>query len=106
MRGAVAVDFGATSGRFAAGWLEDGLIRFEVIEQMPHGAEEHKGKLFWNIVDILNLTKRAAKYAEDRFEEPTVGIDTWGVDHGFLDKDGKLLQSPFCYRDTANIAAF
>jgi rhamnulokinase len=106
MHGAVAVDFGATSGRFASGWIEDGQIRFEVIEQVPHGAEERDGKLFWNIGEILYLTKRAARYAESRFENPTVGIDTWGVDHGFLDKSGDLLQAPICYRDQSNVAAF
>jgi len=106
MQGAVAVDFGATSGRFAAGWLEDGQIRFEVIEQVPHGAEEQGGKLFWNIGAILDLTKRAAAYAVSRFENPTVGIDTWGVDHGFLDKAGNLIQAPICYRDPSNLPAF
>jgi rhamnulokinase len=106
MHGAVAVDFGATSGRFAAGWLEDGQIRFEVIEQVPHGAEERDGKLFWNIGEILDLAKRAARYAESRFVNPTVGIDTWGVDHGFLDRDGNLLQPPICYRDQSNVPAF
>lgn len=106
MRGAVAVDFGATSGRFAAGWLEDGQIKFEVIEQMPHAAEENAGKLFWNLHAIIELTKRAASYAETRFDDPTVGIDTWGVDHGFLDKSGDLVQAPVCYRDPSNVPAF
>ncbi len=106
MHGAVAVDFGATSGRYAAGWLEDGQIRFEVIEQEAHTAEERGGKLFWNIHQILNLTLRARDHAKGRFEEPTIGIDTWGVDHGFLDADGALMQSPMCYRDPSNIGAF
>ena len=106
MHGAVAVDFGATSGRYAAGWLLDGQIQFEVIEQIPHSAEEHDGKLFWNLDTILGLTKRAAAYASSRFENPTLGIDTWGVDHGFLDAAGNLIQPPMCYRDHANLAAF
>jgi rhamnulokinase len=106
MHGAVAVDFGATSGRYAAGWLQDGQIHFEVIEQVPHSAQEKDGKLFWNLDEILGLAKRAAAFAATRFEQPTIGIDTWGVDHGFLDADGKLIQAPVCYRDIANLAAF
>ena len=106
MHGAVAVDFGATSGRYAAGWLQDGQIHFEVIEQVPHSAQEKDGKLFWNLDEVLGLAKRAAAYAATRFEQPTMGIDTWGVDHGFLDADGKLIQAPVCYRDIANLAAF
>lgn len=106
MHGAVAVDFGATSGRYAAGWLEGGQIRFEVIEQAPNNPEERGGRLFWNLDSILGLARRAADYAQKHFDTATVGIDTWGVDHGFLDKEGRLLQAPVCYRDPSHVAAF
>ena len=33
-------------------------------------------------------------------EIQAIGIDTWGVDYGLLDKDGRLLQNPYHYRDT------
>ena len=106
MVGAVAVDFGATSGRFAAGWLEDGHIQFEVIDQSPHGPSERNGCLEWDIDKLVALCRAAEAHAGKRFESATLGIDTWGVDHGFVGHDGKPLGAPVCYRDTSHLEAF
>jgi rhamnulokinase len=104
--GAVAVDLGASSGRFAAGWVEEGQIVFEVIEQIPHGPVTQGNHDVWDLDKLLGLCKRAMDYAEANFETSAVGIDAWGVDHGFLDGKGALLQTPICYRDPSHSAAF
>lgn len=105
MHGAVAVDLGATSGRFAAGKLVNGRIEFEVIEQIPHNAIEHNGRLEWQLDLLLGLCKRAVAYAEAHFDSATLGIDSWGVDHGFLNADGSLHSQPVCYRDLSHAQA-
>jgi len=106
MVGAVAVDFGASSGRFAAGWIEDGQIRFDIVDQIPHGPIERNGRLEWDIDRLLDLCLAAEAHAGSRFETATLGIDTWGVDHGFIGSDGKSLGAPVCYRDTSHLEAF
>ncbi len=106
MIGAVAVDFGASSGRYAAGWIQDGQIHFQVIDQIPHGATERNGRLEWDIGLLLELCRSAEAHAAERFESATLGIDTWGVDHGFIDHNGSPLGAPVCYRDTSHLAAF
>jgi rhamnulokinase len=93
---------GASSARFAAGWLEGGRIRYEVVEQLTH--EPTDGK--WDYPTLLGLCRRAVSYAQENFDKATVGVDTWGVDHGFLDGNGKLVQDPVCYRDPSHVRAY
>ena len=104
--GAVAVDLGASSGRFAAGWLEEGRIRFEVVEQKAHNPVEHKGRLEWDLDSLTGIARRGADYASEHFDSATIGIDSWGVDHGFIDANGKLMGNPVCYRDLSHAKAF
>ncbi len=59
------------------------------------------GHLRWDFDALFNelkigLKKAFAKYGD---EIQSIGIDTWGVDYGLLDKDGKLIANPICYRD-------
>lgn len=97
--GAVAIDLGATSARFAAGWLVNGRLEFELVAQQPHAAIERNGRLEWDLDALLGFCKEAVQFAESRFETSTIGIDSWGVDHGFLSPTGDLLGAPVCYRD-------
>lgn len=100
--GAVAIDLGATSARFAAGWLEDGRIRYETIAQRAHAPIERNGRLEWDLDALTSLCHDAVAYAAATFETASVGIDSWGVDHGFLDASGSLIGSPVCYRDLSH----
>lgn len=105
MSKAVAIDLGASSGRYALGSLINGRISFEVIEQIRHSPVPKNGRLQWDLDRIIGLCNRASEYARTS-EATTIGIDSWGVDHGFLGLDGTLLHPPVCYRDTSHLAAF
>lgn len=104
--GAVAVDLGASSARFAVGRLKGGKLHMEVIRQIPHDAKPIDGVLRWNLDRLLGLCVEAGEYADAHFDRATLAIDAWGVDHGFLGTDGKLLAPPVCYRDPSHVGAF
>jgi rhamnulokinase len=105
MARAVAIDFGASSARYGLGELENGRIRFSVARQIPHDVREESGKLVWDFPLLLGLCREAIAFAAEN-GAGSVGIDTWGVDIGFLDESGRLLDPPVCYRDPSHARAF
>lgn len=101
---AVAIDMGATSVRFALGELVGASIRFEIVEQTPHEPLQHGSHAVWNVDALLGACRRAEDLA--LANRATLGIDSWGVDHGFVGPRGDLLQPPVCYRDPSHVAAY
>ena len=102
----IAADFGAGSGRVIVGTLTQTLTLTQTIEleEIHRFGNEQKmidGHLRWDFEALFNelktgLKKAFAKYGD---EIKSIGIDTWGVDYGLLDKEGRLIANPICYRD-------
>ena len=100
----IAADFGAGSGRVIVGtWLAASkTIELEEIHRFENNQKMIDGHLRWDFHALFNelktgLKKAFAKYGD---EIQSIGIDTWGVDYGLLDKDGRLISNPICYRDS------
>jgi len=104
--GMVAVDLGATSGRFAVAEEGDGRLGFRVVEQVRHTPKVIDGRLTWDLDALLGLCESALSYAETNFERASLGIDSWGVDHGFVDAQGGLIQPVVAYRDPVHAEVF
>ena len=101
MKRYIAADFGAGSGRVIVGTPSAEGIQLEEIHRFENNQKMIDGHLRWDFNDLFNelktgLKKAFAKYGD---EIESIGIDTWGVDFGLLDKDGKLISTPVCYRD-------
>ena len=99
----IAADFGAGSGRVIVGtWLAASkTIELEEIHRFGNEQKMMDGHLRWDFEALFNelktgLKKAFAKYGD---EIKSIGIDTWGVDYGLLDKEGRLIANPICYRD-------
>ena len=101
MKRYIAADFGAGSGRVIVGTPSAEGIQLEEIHRFENNQKMIDGHLRWDFNALFNelktgLKKAFAKYGD---EIESIGIDTWGVDFGLLDKDGKLISTPVCYRD-------
>lgn len=104
--GAIAIDLGATSMRFAAARMEDDSIRFEIVEQASNFPATTGPRTTWDFSKMLAFCRQAVEYGSTHYRTTTVGIDSWGVDHGFLDEGGNLIQPVVCYRDRSHADVF
>ena len=96
----LAFDLGATSGRAVAGTLHDGRLTLEEIHRFPNAIMELHGKFYWNIYSLYNELKQALAMCKQRgIAIHSIGIDTWGVDFGYIADDGSILGLPRAYRD-------
>ena len=98
----LAFDLGASGGRAIVGTLENNKISLDEVHRFPNGDVTINGHMYWPILGIFRDIKQglcayAAKYGKD---VTAVGIDTWGVDFGLLDREGQLLGNPYHYRDS------
>ncbi|MBL0888268.1 rhamnulokinase [Myceligenerans sp. I2] len=81
-------------------------VRVELVEcgRFPNGPAVTDGGLHWDFEalwdGIVTGLREAASIASGRgLDVRGIGVDSWAVDHGFLDDDGALLAQPWCYRD-------
>lgn len=98
----LAVDLGAGSGRVIAGVMAGDAMVLEEVHRFDNVVAEESGSLFWDFEtlweSVLDGLALAVKhYGAERIR--SVGVDTWGVDYGLLDSEGKLLARPRNHRD-------
>ncbi len=96
----LAFDLGAESGRAILGQLEDGHLSVNQLSRFANEMENVGNHLRWNVDKLFSDMADALSLCAERGVVPaSAAVDTWGVDFGFLGRDGKLLEQPFSYRD-------
>jgi rhamnulokinase len=100
VKNVLAIDLGASSGRAIVGSYEKGTLKIFEVHRFANEPVENEQGLFWNFPRIFDEVKKGIKKAADEFELSSFAIDTWGVDFGLLDADGKLINLPFHYRNS------
>ena len=96
----LAFDCGATSGRAVLATFDKGAFSMKEVYRFPSGIIELGGKYYWDIVAIYeHFLKCLSQLEKEGVHIDSIGIDTWGVDFGFVADDGSLLGNPRAYRD-------
>lgn len=97
----LAVDMGASSGRLLIGHFDGERVELEEVHRYMNGPVEMSGSYYWNLLGLWSEVRNGLRLSGEKFGATveSVGVDTWGVDYAYLDKNGKLLGNPYCYRD-------
>lgn len=96
----LAFDFGASSGRAIVGSFDGEKIELNEIHRFQNDPVMVGGTMYWDVLRLFFEIKQGLLKSKQYSNIKSVGIDTWGVDFGLIDKDGKLLENPIHYRDS------
>ena len=96
----LAIDFGGGSGRVIAGQIRDKRLEMKEIYRFPNRQIKLGGHVHWDFLALFEEMKTGIRKAvRQGCRVRSIGIDTWGVDFGLIDRAGSLLGNPQCYRD-------
>ena len=99
MKKILSFDFGASSGRAMLSTFDGEKIEIREIHRFSNDTVILHGTMYWDVLRLFFEIKTGITKAVNDGGFDAIGIDTWGVDFGMLDKNGKLLSNPVHYRD-------
>ncbi len=100
----LAFDLGASNGRAMLARFDGERIRLSELHRFDNafvgGQTEHR----WDAMFLTDQLRQgfSACRLETGAGPDCFGIDTWGVDFGLLDAEGRLIENPRCYRDATD----
>ncbi len=97
----LAIDLGASSGRGIVGRFDGEKLTLEENHRFSNDPVINAGGFNWDILRIYHEIKNSIRNCALSADKDiaSIAIDTWGVDYGFLDKNGRLITNPRHYRD-------
>ena len=86
----LAIDFGASSGRAVIGHFDGERITLEEIHRFSNDPVNLGGTLYWDFLRLFHEVKQSLLKSKQYGQVDSLGVDTWGVDFGLIDKNGRL----------------
>jgi rhamnulokinase len=101
-----AVDLGASSGRVMVGRVGPATLELTEVRRFPNDPVRTPDGLHWDVLRLYHEVLAGLREIARSGDSPvSVGVDSWGVDHGLLDGEGRLLGEPYHYRDDRTAAS-
>lgn len=100
----IACDFGSSGGKIFLSKFENDKMTLEEVHRFSLSPIKINNYYYTDFVYMYNeLLKGIKKVVDMGIQPSSLGINSWGVDYGYLDKNGELLSNPVNYRDTRTI---
>lgn len=100
-----AVDLGAQSGRVAVGQLNSGRLTVDEVHRFDNVPIDVDGVLQWDIARLFGDAIEGLRAAARDVPVDSVAVDSWAIDFGLVNADGRVIRGPAHYRDTRRVAA-
>src|SRR5512133_2460657 len=97
----LAFDLGAESGRAILGAFDGQRIALSDVHRFPNTPVPLPDGLHWDVLGLWSEIRKGLGLAVQSTggQLAGLGLDTWGVDFGLLDRHDALLGNPYHYRD-------
>lgn len=100
----IACDFGSSGGKIFLSKFQNDKMTLEEIHRFSLNPIKINNYYYTNSIFMYSeLLKGIKKVIEMGIQPNSLGINSWGVDYGYIDKNGELISNPINYRDTRTI---
>lgn len=100
----IACDFGSSGGKIFLSKFQNNKMTLEEIHRFSLNPIKINNYYYTDTIFMYSeLLKGVKKVIEMGIQPNSLGINSWGVDYGYIDKNGELIANPINYRDTRTI---
>ena len=102
----IAVDLGSSSGSIQLGSFNGNRLQIEECHEFVNTPVRYASSWHWNVHSLWNNLLEGLQKACAQGTPTALGVATWGVDFGLLDRTGELLGGLRTHRDPRTDGAY